>query len=141
MKISRRKFIEAAPIIAGAVVAFNGDGFAQVVLQSPTDGFAGLSWSSFWPYLNTDFSFYSGGNEIPLKLVDMTDNASFTGKPRPAGQEAFILKFTGPAKMSLGQGTYRVNHFAIGDFEIFITEGGVKGKSKTYFAVINRILS
>jgi hypothetical protein len=146
MKISRRKFIEAAPVFAGAVMALKGDVLAQVagtaLRPGQTDGFARLSSGSFLPYINTDFTFLNGGNEIPLKLVDLTDTAPFskTGRVRAKGQEAFILTFTGPAKLPLTQGTYRVNHFAIGDFEIFITEGATKGRSRIYFAVVNRII-
>ena len=54
--------------------------------------------------------------------------------------ENFVMKFQGPFDQVLEQGTYKVSHFRLGDFDLFITNGGRVGKEQYYVAVINRIV-
>ena len=90
------------------------------------------------PFINTDFTFGEGTGAVSLKLLDMTDTKP-EGLKVAKGQECFIMKFQGPYQQPLKQGTYHVNHFNLGDFDLFITDGGRVKRTQYYIAVINRI--
>ena len=147
MKVSRRKFIALAPIAAGAVLQLRGsvlgqrserpDPGAQPLAVGAAD-LATLSWASFYPFINTDFTFGQGASAVSLRLVDMTDS-----RPASTGSagENFVLKFQGPFDKVLRQGTYNVDHFRLGSFQLFITDGGAVKRKQYYVAVINRVLS
>lgn len=140
MKLSRRKFLVAAPVAAGALLQFKlpalGQNRAPAVVG--IDALSRLSWSSFYPFINTDFTFRgSGGREAVLRLTDMVDTRP--AGPMPKGKECFLMKFVGHGRSPLVQGTYAAEHFNLGNFDLFITEGGQVGRSNMYFAVINRV--
>jgi hypothetical protein len=142
MKISRRKFLAATPVVAGTVLLVSGSALGQsrdggALLA--TDGLMRFSWDSFYPFINTDFTFGEGHDAVTLKLVDMTDSRSSLVQRRN-GQENFVMRFQGARSKLLSQGTYRVNHFNLGDFDLFITEGGRSRKVQYYIAVINRVI-
>ncbi|MFM9905536.1 MAG: DUF6916 family protein [Pyrinomonadaceae bacterium] len=147
MKITRRTFLAATPLAIGAVLQFNGVALGQKVGRGgfaipdlSQDALSRLTWASFYPFINTDFTFGEGGNAVSLKLVDMTDTKR-VGKRVRKGQESFILKFQGPFDKVLAGKTYQVNHFNLGDFDLFITDGGRVKREQYYVAVINRVVS
>lgn len=149
MKITRRNFLAAAPLAAGAILQFSGLAAGQssrkglfAIPDGPgSDALARLNWDSFYQYVHTDFTFGQGGNAVRMTLTGMADTKpeGFTAKSR--GQECFVMKFQGPSNQPLKQGTYKVNHFALGDFDLFITDGGRVKRNQYYIAVINRIVS
>ena len=152
MKISRRNFIVAAPVIAGAVLGLKSVVFGQkaatrgglyeIPEMAATDTLSKLSWASFYPYQNTEFTFRSGEEDVPLTLAAMVDTKPQNlERIRTKKGECFILKFIGSARLPLTQGTYDVNHFLLGDFRLFITEGGRVKRNNYYIAVINRVVS
>ena len=148
MKISRRKFVEAAPIVAGAVLGLQNVALGQKIGPKPslppvgTDTLSRLSWNSFLPYEGTEFIFQSGEREVPLRLESMVDTRpSNLEHIEKNNGECFMLRFVGPGKMPLRQGTFDVSHFILGDFRLFITEGGQVKRNNYYTAVINRIVS
>ena len=143
MKISRRNFLAALPVAAAALSQLNGTIFGQSAERSilpalKGDSLAMLSWDSFYPFINTEFMFGEGFNGVSLTLVDMTDSRSSSARSK-SRQENFVMKFRGPAKRVLEQRTYRVNHFNLGDFDLFITDGGRVKREQYYIAVINRV--
>ncbi len=147
MHISRRKFLAAAPLAAGAILQIKGhvgDSISGNDLSPVTavrgDALSNLTWDSFYPFINTDFSFGHGGNMVSLKLVDMVDSKP-KGFVSVRGQECFILKFQGPYHQPLLERTYDVDHFNLGNFDLFITDGGKVGRVQYYLAVINRIVT
>ena len=142
--LDRRKFIGVASAVAvaglGAEAVLGqkvrpGQGTAAV----GADALAGLRMDQFLAYVNTDFKFGQGANAVTLRLADLEDMRPLNGRARKLGQESFVLKFTGPGRAPLTQGTYEVEHFNLGTFQLFITEGGKVGRLNTYFAVINRV--
>ena len=141
MKLSRRKFMVASPITAGAVLTLGGDAAARALGESPifADRLSQLGWQSFLPFVNTDFTFGQGGNAVVLRLVDIKDLRT-TETRGTAGQECFALRFQGPFDRVLSETTHKVNHFNLGDFDLFITDGGRQGREQFYTAVINRIV-
>ncbi len=146
MKLSRRQFVSTVPFALAAILGFDKAGFAQSAARmllpqrAVPDALSQLSWSSFLPYINTDFTFGMGGNAVTLRLLSMDDLRPVGTKPR-AGQECFMMKFQGPYAQPLNQGTYSVNHFLLGDFDLFITNGGRVRKNQYYVAIINRMAS
>jgi hypothetical protein len=141
MKVSRRKFVAAVPVVAGSLIMGG-----QVLGQAGGRGGAGdalgsFTWDSFIQYVNTEFAFGTGRSAVQLKLVDMTDSRPLARRTKKRGQENFVLKFSGPAGTPLTQDTYHVEHFGLGSFDLFITEGGRDASEKFYFAVINRARS
>ena len=147
-KFSRRKFLGTAALTAGSVAMLSGSAVAQLGgvanAITGTDSLSKLGWDSFLPFVNTDFSFYvvgRGGRFISLKLVDMTDSRRLRGRARKLRQENFVLKFASDEELPLGDATYSVNHFNIGDFDLFVTRAG-RSSDGTYFytAVINRVM-
>lgn len=146
MKISRRKFLAAAPAAAGILMQLSGTGLGQSRLFAPvmagSEGLARLGWSSFYGYVGTTFTFTdSEGRASDLRLTEMTDL-------RPAGfvskdpfQERFVMAFAGSSKVQLRQELYSVEHFALGRFDLTITFTGKNKRGSFYEAVINRINS
>jgi hypothetical protein len=149
MKVTRRKFITLAPVAAGAVLQLKGTAAGQRMekpapeMLPPTIGaadLAALSWNSFYPFINTEFTFGEGANAASLKLVEMSDSRPLERRSKTSG-ENFVLKFLGPFDKVLKEGTYYVEHFRLGSFQLFITNGGGGKRRQYYLAVINRVLS
>ena len=141
MKVSRRKFMVAAPVVVGAVLGLKGTALGQRVdNDSLQETISRLSFTAFNTYTGTDFTFRDGGEDLPFTLVSVTDTKPLSSKVA-RGQESFVLKFQGPYQHVLRSNTYSVDHFAIGGFDLFITDGGHgKSKEQYYIAVINRIV-
>ncbi|MBV9241178.1 MAG: hypothetical protein JO314_04135 [Acidobacteria bacterium] len=140
--VTRRKFIGTA-MAAGAIVASGGQALAQIASIATKgvgkDSLSKLGWDAFLPFVNTDFTFGEGTNAVVLRLVSINDSRPFGSKARSSGQENFVLTFTGPGRSPLKEGTYRVNHFNLGDFDLFIAPAGPRGRLNAYTAVINRV--
>ena len=152
MNISRRKFIEAAPVIAGAILGLKGvvagqrtdkhTGLFAIPEITATDPLSLLSWGSFYPFQGTEFVFSGIGVNNSLVLESMVDT-----KPKNLERisvkkgECFMLKFTDSARVPMKEGTYDVSHFRLGDFKLFITRGGQVKRKNYYIAVINRLVS
>jgi hypothetical protein len=140
-KVTRRKFIGTA-VAAGAVAASGVNVIGQIAVRATgvgKDSLSKLGWDAFLPFVNTDFTFGQGENAVVLRLVDIKDSRPLGSKSRKVGQENFTLKFTGPGRSPLKDGTYSVNHFNLGDFDLFITAAGQQGRLNVYTAVINRV--
>lgn len=141
MKITRRNFLLAAPLAAGAVLNLKGTAFGNVFAvpsRAADDALARLNWDSFLPYVNTDFAFTdASGRAVTLGLADIVEYT--TPRSKSAGEKlCFTLVFRGPARRQLPEGTYTVDHFALGKFDLFIGPGAANGKQQAYRAVINR---
>ena len=142
MKITRRSFLAAASAVAGGFLRFPGLSYGQSArpqIPELTDALSRLTWDSFYPFQYTDFTFGEGSNAVPLRLSGMVDTAPKNSRKR-RGEECFELRFQGPPSSELEQGTYAVNHFRLGDFQLFITPGRNSSRAKSYTAVINRVL-
>lgn len=145
MKLTRRKFLGAAPVIAAAISKLSIDSSGQSTMWLPPvgigDRIGDFKFKDFYQNLYTDFMFVGKErNEIPLKLDAVEDARPLSRQKWGEGDENFVLKFSGPAKFPLIQGTYVVNHFALGEFSIFITQGTRSRTSASYLAVINRVV-
>jgi len=141
-KVDRRRFIGTA-VALGTAVATGGSALGQVASLARKDvgrdALSRLSWGSFLPFVNTDFTFGLGRNSVVLRLADIQDLRTPGSRAIKSGMEQFILRFTGPSRTPLIQNTYRVNHFGLGSFGLFITEGGTTGRLRNYYAIVDRV--
>lgn len=144
MKLTRRNFVITTPLALG-LLKFGGSIFGQKArggFKIPSlagDRLAQLNWDSFLPYQYSDFIFSKGAEAYKLKLVDIVDTApsGFVGKKE---HPCFELHFEANFVTPIPADTYRVEHFALGEFDLFITPGGRKGGSSYAVAIINRLL-
>jgi len=113
-----------------------------VVTKRVLSGATRSDWAS---QLNTPFHIHSatkGKIKVTLAEVKMGQAAALKpGQlPRPdAGNERFSLIFSGCRSELLAQDTYRMDHPALGQFELFIVPIFTRNLSKIdYQAVVNR---
>ena len=157
MKISRRNFLGAlsASLAAGIPAAGRSgtSGLALSMLGGPTaalpsaDALSRLGWTSFYPYLNTQFEFSSLERRRASEVTRLTLSAMVGDEPdgkTSGGTEpgCFVLKFMGRAGTDgpkLFQKTYAVEHFALGRFDLFVSDGDLVDGNYFYTAVINRV--
>jgi len=140
--ITRRKFIGAAAATAGATLALKSTALGKLTSSSARSRLAQLDWAAFSKFQNTAFTFSKPGvAPVTLTLATIEDSRPAKKRTWKAGQECFVLHFTGAPRLELPQSTYSVNHFMLGNFDLFITEGRRTGRVRTFFAVINRVTS
>ena len=136
MKISRRKFVAAAPLAAGVLLTAG-----NALSASPDTGGSAsaelYAWDSFYPFVTTPFTFRNeSGEPVEMRLTQMTDNRT---PAMAATGECFSLIFTGPADNALKHGVYTVEHFALGTFDLMVTRGVTRKGTVRYEAIINRM--
>ena len=153
MNVSRRKFLATFSTSVAAVCLSAGTANAAVGLIPDLGPAVGrgrtgkLTWNSIHPYLETDFVFSELGDisrseKVRLRLVGMSNQdkhaQAFEREP-----QSFVLAFDTWADRGgeiLPENTYAVEHFALGKFELFISEGSFESNKHVYTAVINRVI-
>jgi hypothetical protein len=90
-----------------------------------------LHSDSFMPHLQTRFSL---ADNFVLELVEV-----FVPPPAPR-QERFSLTFIGPSEPLLQQGTYALQHEAMGTLNLFLVPIGNDERGIKYEAVFNRVV-
>jgi hypothetical protein len=149
MSVSRRRFLRS-----GAISAVS----AGLVLQSARSAFGGnstepnlsapyaggrfvfsYSRATFQPYVGSSFKVRLGRDSVSLKLIDLVDYKTPSGRQMQAtGTESFVLAFRAPKALSHNSTTQRLEHPALGKFDLFMTGSTDRGRI-FYTAVINRI--
>ena len=149
MSVPRRRFLKSA--ISSAMSA-------GLVLQSARTAFAGsptqpapavpdagsklvftYSRANFKPYVGSSFQVRLGDKSVNLKLVDLVDYKTRSGRQIPAtGTESFVLAFRAQKNLPFSSATHTLEHQALGKFELFMTGSQDRGRI-LYTAVINRI--
>jgi len=140
MKISRRKFLGVATVGSGVLlnVGVLGQGIMPPIVDD--QGIKNLTFLSFFANMNTEFEFVNEDRiKVPIQLVAVDDARPMAKQKWGQGEENFVLKFHGHLRYPLKQGTYEVEHFALGKFSLFITEGKTDKAGITIIAVINRV--
>ena len=92
-----------------------------------------LQLSDFEAYLGARFRLLAEGEPIELELAE----ASASGAGGPAGRAGFSLVFLGPPASALPQRTYRLEHPAWPDLDLFLVPIGASEKAIRYEAVFN----
>ena len=89
----------------------------------------------FEGHLDTEFQVMEDAKVIcTLRLAELN------AQTRTPKQETFSLLFLGPLDVFLGQGTRRVRHNALGEFEIFLVPIGKGNAGFQFEAVFNLLL-
>jgi hypothetical protein len=133
MHLDRRSFLRAAAGTAiGGFVPFGTT--ATALAQTPgRSGTAALTMASFTPYVNSGFRFTVGRSSVATVLSRVIDE-----RRRGTNGECFSLMFGGP-KPAFAQGTYPVDHAALGRFSLFVVPVGRRTDGQDYQAVFNRV--
>lgn len=77
--------------------------------------------TTFLPLLNTEFRIQTSGPEsFALQLVEVSDLERNSDREPKRGSKGFSLLFSGSREFQLPQGMYRLEHEAIGGFDLFI---------------------
>jgi hypothetical protein len=109
-----------------------GTGAAASRIRKPTGGPAYLSHVTYAALLGSEFRIHRPGvGTLPVRLIE--------ARRAPSAVDSFSLLFRAHPRAGLGGGMYRLEHPALGGFELFVSpvSRGVKGLDLE--AVINRI--
>ena len=94
-----------------------------------------LSRDQFAEQLNTTFDVYFADDAAtPTTLIEVTE---LRQKPP---QESFSLFFLAPVETPVLQQQFKVEHPALGSFELFLVPIGMKENGLEYQAVFNRMI-
>jgi len=145
MNISRAGFLKACgAALLGVRIDARAllDTSAQSASTTPAAAGAGVQMASpvaerFRQQLNTSFAVHSGdGARVQLVLAKVLES------PITKNVEQFSLIFQAPAGTGMPHGTYAFEHFALGDFDLFIVPVGAPNRRRTlYQACFSRHLS
>jgi hypothetical protein len=153
--MSRRRFLRAgtvaalatavpfkgAPSAAGQGVRKDRDGNPSDLLPDSIVE-SSLSYYTkgvFSAYLNSTFLVRAVAlGTIEVTLTQVRDTSS--GVASRTGEECFSLLFQSSNSWALRQGTYGIEHAAIGSFALFLVPGGPDANgNQSYLAVVNRL--
>lgn len=159
MPISRRIFLRTGTmVVLGAAAAHSKLGKVaagqklredvvtvtgfRVPAESMSDPLTFFTKSTFSAHLKSKFRLRQGDStSAVVTLVAVNDLAPAAAKVRGqvvGGRECFSLIFSGK---ELPQGTYTVEHGALGTFRLLLVPSGKKGSVPQLEAVINRLYS
>jgi hypothetical protein len=134
MALSRRKFLGVA---AGTAAAAGGVQLLRTTVFDDDGTAAAPDSERFRSAVGTTFNFRVDAlSTVPMRLAGV-DDAPADPRVGELTGEAFTLAFesTKRGRASFGQGTYAVQHAALGRFPLFVAPERGTG---TYAAVINR---
>lgn len=153
MSISRRKFVKAGALVllaAGVPSVAAGKNNDPVAAGKSALGLNSVPLSGvgtrhpftqqlFAPHLNSLFRIHANSGVSQLKLIQVSDQKAAGKKPgRIAGKECFSLLFVGYGQ-TITQDSYRVEHDALGTFELFVVPVGRHDGAQHYEAVFTRL--
>lgn len=140
--VSRRRFLALGPVLA-ATAAAGPKSIVKDVLPRASASAAGpqtLKRSTFEPHVNGTFVLHVEAlrpTEVKLASVRDLPGAAGAALQDPEGQ--FSLLFRGPRQPAIDQGTYRLEHPAVGSFVLFLVPVGESADARHYEAIFNRI--
>ena len=155
MSVSRRSFIRSAAVCAlatGALLrtplaAFGQTGAAldfAIPYEATTSPVFHFTQATFEPYLEGIFAAAGGGRMVELQLVAIRGYAPPSGARLTTRAhrrtDCFSLLFRSAAPLSQLSSIHRLEHAALGEFDLFLTESVGRGEY-FYEAVINHVAS
>ena len=156
MSISRRRFLRAGSVAAlAAAVPLKGapsadgqgirkdrdgnpsDLLPDSIVESPLSYYTKAAFSA---YLNSTFLVRAAAlGTIEVTLTQVRDTATGSVASRTGG-ECFSLLFQSSNSWALRQGTYGIEHAALGSFALFLVPGGADADGgQSYVAIVNRL--
>jgi hypothetical protein len=96
---------------------------------------AAVTADDFTPHSGSRYRVRLAGTAEPidLELVEVAAG----GQPPPARRRPFSLVFRGPRQPWLPQSTYRLEHDAMGAFDLFLVPIAADAQGATYESVFN----
>ena len=94
-----------------------------------------LTLDTFTRQVNTEFRIESDTGRVSVKLIEATASTP----DQSLAQDCFSVIFHGPAERPLEQGTYPMEHAALGRFALFVVPVGRDEQGYYYQAVFNRL--
>ena len=153
MVVSRRGFLKRGSLLVLGVGtslgfadrAFGSDTYAEypdsrqedAPLKGDKPAQFNFTKATFLPYVNTVFRIYPDTSKIVKTTLVSVGDIGPVPDEKAAGRECFVLKFRGSEP--LRQHTYRIEHEALGRFDLFLVPAGKTKKGVYYQAVINRL--
>ncbi|MDQ3801455.1 MAG: hypothetical protein M3384_18695 [Acidobacteriota bacterium] len=155
MTITRRRFVRNLSAAALAAVSLSStaasvfsqtaetnaatDGLFPVPPESAADALNFLTRAHFEPFVNTFVEVYDGEIQVArLRIIEVTELKRANNEKRSFTGESFSLLFQDTRRARLAaQTTYRIQHFALGEFSLLLSPTGLKGNR--YEAIINRV--
>jgi hypothetical protein len=102
-----------------------------------------ITYGAFAAHKGESFEIQAGpGETVAVVLASATVIGGAASPSRAAAEteaESFSLEFRGPRARFLAQGTYQLEHPALGSFPLFIVPVGLEGEEYRYEAVFNRL--
>jgi hypothetical protein len=117
-RLTRRSLVQAG---AGLAVL----GVRPALAEAAVPGY--LRRSTYLWARRQGYSARVGGRRVALQLV------SATGR-----ENAFVLRFSGPAAMPLVSGIHTLRHPELGTFSLFLSPVGAPRRGARYEAIIDR---
>jgi len=136
--LTRRKFIGECSLLAAAACLPSAVVVAHPAFASIKPGSI-PGFADFVTQINTRFTVRTPSVTAPFLLVAVTPLTAPRTDPDVTGNEAFCLRFQGPAQFRLPQNTYLLTHPYFGALEIFLVPvGRPDAASNHYEAVFDR---
>ena len=140
--MATRRDVLKTGLATGMAAVFTG-GALEGAVRTPTWARdlvepGGLSRSTFRELLDERFSARGDGASVTLVLTSVRDLPEADRRGLVDNEDCFLLRFRGPVRRPLAQGTYTLQHFLLGAFPMFLVPMGGSPRSRVYEAVINR---
>lgn len=138
--LTRRRALQAGGgAAAAAFFLLHPWASAAAAAAEGSNGVPGhLLRSSYMGLDNPEFAV--GGSTLRLEAVGDLASAPTVRSLRDT-EDAFSLVFSGPGVTSLSEGTQRIRHSALGEFDLCVGRVGPPGPDQRIEVVVNRVLS
>jgi hypothetical protein len=143
---TRRDLLKAG-MMAGIAAVFGAEAVEAALrpaaaagpgLAVDTTARATLFRSTFLSLVDERFSAYGSAPSVALRLTAVRDLPQADRLGLVDSEDCFSLRFDGPLRRALGQGTYVMRHPSLDAFPLFLVPMGRRGRTWAYEAVINR---
>jgi hypothetical protein len=95
----------------------------------------------FAPHIGTKVKFRAAGSPpVRVRLVAVEDLAGASVKHLAGSQDAYALRFRGPASLRVAQGTVGIRHPHFGVLRLFVTPSTRTARTQDYVAIVNRYM-
>ncbi|HTO91281.1 MAG TPA: hypothetical protein VMJ70_09135 [Candidatus Sulfotelmatobacter sp.] len=138
--ISRRRFLTLGPVLAATATAAPSAIVKAAVPQASEVAARRLTRATFERHRNEGFVVhFEALRPTELKLHAVRDLPGSANRASLDREGQFSVLFHGPRQPAFDQGTFRVDHPAIGTFDLFLVPVGESGDTRHYEAVFNRL--
>lgn len=140
--LSRRRLLRTAAVAVAGMTLLDASAFGSsqrgaAATKTAQPVRTGYRRSRFGPHVGTTLKLRpQGGAAVRARLVGVEDVANVSGLA--GAQDAYVLRFRGPALPRLPEGIVGVRHPRFGTLPLFVTPVPADGPHQDYVAAINR---